>query len=172
MTQTPSRNAIILGIAPSSRGFGFAVFETPGTLIHLGGKDVNGDKNAQSLAKISELISHYRPDCVVIEDTTNERSRRSDRVKELHRQIVSMAEKPRTKVTQLSRKQLQKFFSVHGVSTKHEVAELLAHRFPEDLASRLPPKRKAWMSQNYQMAVFDAVALCVVASEFEHSLDA
>jgi hypothetical protein len=32
-------------------------------------------------------------------------------------------------------------------------------RFPEELGHRLPPKRKPWMSEDYRMGIFDAVAL-------------
>ncbi|MEI6076398.1 MAG: hypothetical protein WCS94_12525 [Verrucomicrobiota bacterium] len=45
--------------------------------------------------------------------------------------------------------------------TKQELAELLARRFPDELASRLPPKRKVWMNPDDRMDIFDAVALAV-----------
>jgi len=43
-------------------------------------------------------------------------------------------------------------------SNKYEVASALARQFP-DLASRLPPKRKIWQSEDYRMGIFDAAAL-------------
>jgi len=45
--------------------------------------------------------------------------------------------------------------------TKQEMAELLAKKFPDELASRLPPKRKPWKSEDKRMDIFDAVALAV-----------
>jgi hypothetical protein len=39
------------------------------------------------------------------------------------------------------------------------MAELLANQFPEELASRIPKKRKAWTSENARMDIFDAVGL-------------
>ena len=45
--------------------------------------------------------------------------------------------------------------------TKQELAELLAGRFPDELASRLPPKRKAFMNTDDRMDIFDAVGLAV-----------
>jgi hypothetical protein len=42
------------------------------------------------------------------------------------------------------------------------LAEILATRFPEELAPRLPPKRKPWISEDYRMDIFDAVALAIV----------
>jgi hypothetical protein len=44
-------------------------------------------------------------------------------------------------------------------ATKQEMAELLARQFPDDLAARLPPKRKPWKSEDTRMDIFDAVAL-------------
>ena len=41
------------------------------------------------------------------------------------------------------------------------MAELLAKKFPDELASRLPPKRKPWKSEDSRMDIFDAVALAV-----------
>jgi len=43
---------------------------------------------------------------------------------------------------------------------KYEVASALALQFP-DLASRLPPRRKCWQSEDYRMGIFDAAALGV-----------
>jgi hypothetical protein len=46
--------------------------------------------------------------------------------------------------------------------TKQEMAEKLAKDFPDELASRLPPKRKLWKSEDSRMDIFDAIALAVV----------
>ena len=43
------------------------------------------------------------------------------------------------------------------------MAELLVMQFPDELASRLPPKRKTWESEDGRMDIFDAVALAVVS---------
>jgi hypothetical protein len=42
---------------------------------------------------------------------------------------------------------------------RHEMAELLAKQFPDELASRLPPKRTAWKSEDTRMDIFDAVRI-------------
>jgi hypothetical protein len=48
--------------------------------------------------------------------------------------------------------------------TKHDVAKVLAQKFPEELGDRLPPKRKPWMSEDYRMDIFGAVALGITCS--------
>jgi hypothetical protein len=45
-------------------------------------------------------------------------------------------------------------------SNKYEVALALAKQFPA-LASRLPPKRKIWQSEDYRMGIFDAATVGV-----------
>jgi hypothetical protein len=46
--------------------------------------------------------------------------------------------------------------------TKHALAETLAAKFPVELALRLPPKRRPWMSEDPRMDIFDAVGLAAV----------
>jgi len=43
---------------------------------------------------------------------------------------------------------------------KYEIACAVAERLPE-LASKLPPKRKIWQSEDYRMSIFDATAVGV-----------
>ena len=45
---------------------------------------------------------------------------------------------------------------------RQEMAESLAKAFPDELASRIPIKRKAWTSEDTRMDIFDAVGLAVV----------
>jgi hypothetical protein len=39
------------------------------------------------------------------------------------------------------------------------MVELLARQFPDELASRLPPPRKSWTSEDARMDIFEAVGL-------------
>jgi Holliday junction resolvasome RuvABC endonuclease subunit len=68
--------------------------------------------------------------------------------------------KREVKVRSFSRAKVKQAFSESGASNKHEIATTIAGRFPE-LAPRLPRFRKPWMSEDYRMSIFDAVALGV-----------
>jgi hypothetical protein len=46
------------------------------------------------------------------------------------------------------------------------LATAVAQRFPDELAARLPPKRKAWASEDARMDIFEAVALAVAVATF------
>jgi hypothetical protein len=65
-------------------------------------------------------------------------------------------------VALFSQEEVRKAIFADGCGTKHALAEIFAKRFPEELASRLPPKRRLWMSEDYRMHIFDAVALALV----------
>lgn len=151
-----------LSVAPSTRGFGFAVFEGHSTLVDWRVKTVKGNKNEQTLIKLKALISQYQPAVLIIQNYTANGSRRSPRIQELGRSMVALAAEQRISVTSISEGELRKVFFGNRKGTKFEIAKILADRFPEELATRLPRQRKPWMSQEYRMDIFDAVALNVV----------
>jgi hypothetical protein len=148
MNRGDPKNLRILAIAPSTRGFGFSVLEGE-RLIDWGVKSVKGDKNKQSLLKIKEMISRYHPGVLVFEDYSAKGSRRSPRIRKV-------------RVKLFSRQQVRKAFFADGQGTKDVLADMLAKQFPEELGFRLPPKRRPWMSEAYQMGIFEAVALVLI----------
>ena len=52
---------------------------------------------------------------------------------------------------------MKQFFAEYSAETKFEIATTIGKQFPE-LAPRVPPFRKPWMSEDYRMSIFDAVA--------------
>src|ERR1039457_3016073 len=162
MNQINPKHFRILAIAPSTRGFGFAVLEGEVSLVDLGVKTVKGDKNKHSLAKVEKLIAHYQPEVLVLEDASAKNSRRSPRIRKLSQQIIKTASNHKVSVKLFSRDQVMKTFITDGQGTKHALAEIIAKRFPEQLGLQLPPKRKPWMSEDSRMGIFDAVALVLM----------
>jgi Holliday junction resolvasome RuvABC endonuclease subunit len=151
-----------MAIAPSTRGFGFAVVEGQETLVDWGVKTVEGAKNAQSIRKVKKLITQYQPGTLVLEDASAKHSRRSSRIRKLAQQIVKVAATHKVSTKSFSRDQVMKAFFTDGKGTKHLLAEIMAKRFPEQLSLQLPPKRKPWMSEDSRMGMFDAVVLAMV----------
>jgi Holliday junction resolvasome RuvABC endonuclease subunit len=160
MENLRSKSIRVLGIAPSSYGCGFAVMEGENALVDWGVKTVKGgDKNARSLSHVGNLIAHYQPNVIAIEDTRTKSSRRSARIRALIEEIVILAKDENIKVKRWSRKQVNLGFLSDEQGTKHALAEYLAARFPKELTLRLPPKRRAWESDDSRMDIFNAVAL-------------
>ena len=152
----------ILAIAPSTKGFGYAILEGHKELVDWGVKSVEGDKNAGSMEKVEELIAHYNPHVMVLEDTLAKGSRRCARIQALTKRLIALAESRTIKVALFSQKKIRRVFFADGCGTKHALAEIIAERFPEELGFRLPPKRRAWMSEDSRMDIFDAVALALM----------
>jgi hypothetical protein len=148
----------VLAVAPSTKGFGFAVMEEPNLLIDWGVKAVSGDKNVQCVRLVSTLLDFYKPDMLILEDCSVKNCWRRSRVRSLIRQLTALATTKKIKTRHISRAAVRKAFSPNVTLTKHQIAMTVASQFPE-LMSDLPNKRKPWMSENYKMGIFDAVAL-------------
>ena len=156
-----SKQVRILAIAPTARGFGYCVMED-GAILECGYKGVRGNKNGKSVFKIEKLMKQFLPDVVVLQDVYAEGCYRAPRIKALHRQVVGLAEQHKCKVTLFSGKQLRRSLLDNEKGTKHEMAELLAQKYPVELAGKLPPKRRPWENEDGRMDMFDAVGLAMV----------
>ncbi len=156
---TSASHIRVLSIDPTSRGFGFAVFEGSDRLIDWGVAQARTDYNRQCLNRIQRLIERYKPCTLVIEETRRG-SRRGPRVRQLLFSIKKLAAKRRVKLKAVPQRQVRSLFSQTGATTKYGITELIAKRFPE-LAPRLPPPRKLWKSGAEVMSVFDAVAFAL-----------
>ncbi|MDG7002208.1 MAG: hypothetical protein JRN15_24175, partial [Nitrososphaerota archaeon] len=44
--------------------------------------------------------------------------------------------------------------------TKYQIASTIAQMFPE-LRLKLPPKRRPWQTEHYNIAIFDAISLAL-----------
>ena len=151
----------ILAVALSTVGFGFVVMEGEKTIIECGGRVAYGDKNAQSITKLEKLLNTYRPGVLVLQDVEAKGTRRYPRIKTLNRQITKVAGKRKIEVKLISGKQMRILLLGNPKGTKRKIAEMLATQFPDELASRLPPKRKPWKSEDARMDIFDAMALVI-----------
>jgi Holliday junction resolvasome RuvABC endonuclease subunit len=152
----------LLAVALTSRGLGYAVLEGEHSLVESSHTSVrNADKHKQCMAKVKKLVAFYRPDMLVLPDVAAKKSRRSPRIKRLHKEVVNSAAKGKLPVDLISERQLRALLLGNPNGTKQEIAEMLAKRFPDDLALQLPPKRRLWESADSRMDIFDAVALAM-----------
>jgi hypothetical protein len=158
MNKTSERSRI-LAVSLSSRGFGYAVLEGNSRLIYFGKKIFNANKNIRSLAQIEKLIMRSAPDFLVLRDVNAKGTHRDARIKALHRKVIALGKKHKIKLANISGIELRTAVLGNPKGTKDEMAELLAKQFPDELASRLPPKRMFYESEDARMDIFDAVAL-------------
>jgi hypothetical protein len=152
----------ILAIDPLTRGFGFAVLDGPKLLLDWGVRATKPSPKPveRSLREIGRLLEGYSPDRVIVEDCLDRYSRRGRRSQRLIERVVSLAGGRGIPVRRISRGGLRRAFAAEQARTKYQIALAIVRRFPE-LAVRLPPIRKPWMSEPAQMGVFDSVAFAL-----------
>lgn len=168
MSYIPIEKTCVLALDPSSKGTGFAVLEGPEQLIDWGMKvAARGDKNARCLKQVATLVEYYTPDVIVLEDYAGKGSHRCLRIQRLLSQIGARAAEMGITAYSYSRSVVQEVFAQYGAFTKYEIATAIASQLPE-LAPWMPPVRKCWMSEDYRMSIFDAVAFAMTFFHYEN----
>jgi hypothetical protein len=171
MKTKKDRDQLLLAIYPTTRGFGFVVFEGRNRTIDWGVKDARGDKNRKVLVKIEELISWYRPDVLVLEDAHSIHSRRTDRIRQLHLQVVELVKTRKITLRQFSRRNIRAAFASRKASTRYEIAQAVCQEL-SDLAPWLPPPKKIWMSEDRWLGMFDAASFALTFYDAQNNRSA
>jgi hypothetical protein len=146
----------VLGVHPSYRGLGWALFASAETLLDWGTVDIRND-DAQLLARTGALLDKFQPAVLALEEF--ERSRRAPRICVLSRAIVARAELRNVYVRRFSRAQIRAVF--RPARSRHAIAVAVAARI-KALAPQLPAKRRPWESERLNLTPFSAAA-CAVA---------
>jgi hypothetical protein len=155
----------VLALFPTSPGYAYAYFQMRGRLFDWGLKRMSGsrrDRNAKSMTDIQALIDRYQPDSVVVEDWSFPGSRRSGRIRRLHRSIVHAAQTRLIEVEKYSRHDVRTTFASVGAMSRYEIAQAVGREFPA-LVHRLPRRRRSWESERSVMGIFAAVALALTS---------
>lgn len=161
MTHAPNKT-LVLAVYPTTRGYAYILFEGPEAPYDWGVREIRRKhKNECTVKSTHILLEKYRPDYLVIEDHTEEGSRRSSRIRRLYRLLIHLAATEHIEVVRYGKKALRACFAPAGARTKYEIAQVIARQIPA-LAHRLPKRRKIWMSEDPRQSLFDAAALGVV----------
>ena len=158
---TQNKPVRILAIAPTARGFGFAVMEGSSRLVAFSNKSILKNKNDRTLVWVEKFIRRYEPAVMVLPAVNATDTRRAKRIKQLHQRMGALATKLKLKVKLITATRVREQLLGQGKGNKQSLAEVLAGLFPIELAPRLPPKRKVWKSEDPRMDIFDAVGLAV-----------
>lgn len=158
MTDAHPQN-LVLAVYPFSRGFAFVFFEGPDSPFEWGVREIKEKhKNTKALEAIKKLVDQYRPEVLVIEDTTDGGSRRTSRIRKLYRMLVHFAKAEYVDLYRCSKTEVKECFASVGAGTKYEIAKAIATQIPA-FAYRIPRFRKPWMSEDPRQSLFDAAAL-------------
>lgn len=145
----------LLAIHPSSRGFGWVLFEGPLSPFDWG--TVDARKNALALERLEVLLLRYAPRGVVLEAFADGHSQRRSRIQGLCRQMLPLAAAHGAAVHIVSRESVRSTFAASGALTREQIAAAVAKHL-EPLRPRLPRPRRIWESEPTSLALFAAAA--------------
>lgn len=160
------RYPCVVAVYLNTRGFAFVVFESSLSPVDWGLRETRGpQKNCRCITKIERIVDRYRPSVLILQDTSLEGARRTQRIRDLNEDVVELAAIREIPVCAYSRTDVLTAFSEFGVETKRDLALVIAKHIPA-FERHLPPPRKPWMSEDARMSLFEAAALALT---FFHS---
>lgn len=165
--KTPSRQGLVLAVHPTSRGFGWALFENPLVPVDWGLANVKKRHNERSLERFGKLLDRYAPKVVVFEAFDERPARRVRRIKVLCRQMIALAGKRGIRTPIYSRDTIRECFESRGAKTRHAIALSIAEQI-EVFRHRLPRARKLWNGEDVRQSLFDAIALALTHFAVSH----
>ena len=151
-------NKLVLGIHPTSRGYGWALLGGPNLILDWGIASAKARRSARSLTRFKRLLAKYHPHAVVFEEFEGCVARRAARIQALSRAMIREARLKKSGAFVYSRAEVRAEFP--GATTRYEIAQGVAERLPP-LRRRMPPVRKPWMSEDERQCIFDAAALAL-----------
>lgn len=156
----------VFAIDPTVKGYAFAVFEGPDTLLDWGIVQVSPkEKNRRVLRSIEEKLARYEPSVIVLEDYQTGPSKRWSRVKALLEKIAALGAARHVPCRSISRAQVRALFPHLSKPTRTAIAAAIAERFPE-IRPTLPPVHKFWYeAEEERLNIFDAAALAIAYFE-------
>ena len=157
-----SSNPVVLGLHPTVRGFGWAVFQGPSEPCDWGLAYVRADKNAASLRYLRGLLERHRPEFLVMERVTARGPQRYRRHAQLRLGMASVAEEFGVELVEYGREDIASAILGKPTGTRQEIAEAVASHVSV-FSYRLPRARRAWESVDRRLALFAAAALVLTA---------
>lgn len=152
------RESFVLSISFNTRGFGYALFEDLLMPVDWGIKSAPPKNITGCLEKVCLQMQLLHPDVLVLQDCKGLLSRCSGHVAAVIDRVGELSAEKRITVRRYSRGDVRECFAPYGARNKNEIARTIAQLLPE-FAPRVPPKRKLWKNEHYQMGLFDALSL-------------
>lgn len=145
---------------PFTRGFGYAVMESPLELEEFNLMDFKQFDIGRILALMREIITIHSPITLVLEDTNSKYCRKGAKAKQVIRAIALWAKKKGIHVEFYSREQIRNVFQRWNATTKYEIAEVLTRNI-DKLQPLMFDKPKYPAREPNAEAIFSAVSMGV-----------
>lgn len=152
------RSGLVLAVFPSSRGFGWVLFEGPMALVNWGIASVKTNRSAWCMTRFGRLLDMYRPEAVVLEANEGPKATVPGRVGILLQDMKGFAASRAIDVHAYSRAEVAATLVADESANRSDVARVVADLLPI-LRDRLPPPRRKWQAIDERRCLFDAAAL-------------
>jgi hypothetical protein len=147
----PQKKARIIALQLISRGFGYAVMEGNKQIIDWGVVELHAKYTTEKALAALKNLDRYHPDVIVV-PAISEISDKRTRVRKFLKEVCILGS-PR--VSQISNLALSRAF--RECTNKYDRARRICSVFPF-LSRFLPRQRLNYMSEDYRMPLFDAIA--------------
>jgi Holliday junction resolvasome RuvABC endonuclease subunit len=155
MKNTNVPKSLVLGIHPTSHGFGWVLFENPSSVIDWGNASARGARRKRLITRFERLLTKYQPSTVVLEEFEGARSKP---IQTLCKEMTHLALLRGADAIVYPRSDVQSVFVRLGATTRHEIATVVAKNL-NALSHRMPKKRRVWSPEDERQSLFDAAAL-------------
>ena len=156
---TATKKDLVLAIHPTSRGFGWVVFEGSLAPVDLGVAYAKQNRHTRLLARFERLLNRYEAAVLVLEQF-DDKTNTGERIQQFCRAAVDLAQCRGTEVRVLRHSRVKTCFASMGAVTRMEIAQAVGQRL-EMFRTRLPHVRKRWQSDDGKMGLFNAAAAAI-----------
>ncbi len=154
------QKGLVLAVHPTSRGFGWVLFEGPLAPVDWGLASAKKGRNARLMARFERLLKRYEPAVLVLEEFDGSITKRVDRIQHLCRAMIHLAASKGLETPVYRRAVINTCFASIGAVTRFEVAQAIAQHI-DAFSHRLPRKRRPWDREDPRQSLFDAAALAL-----------
>jgi Holliday junction resolvasome RuvABC endonuclease subunit len=158
-TTASEHEQFILAVHPTSRGFGWVVFEGAGTPVEWGSVSARGRRSSRLFIKFERILRRWQPDILVLEEF-EERSGKTERLRKLSRDMADLASFSGMDVAIYERNNVREAFASESATTRHEIAQAIAKRI-DAFSQQLPRNRPCGDTEFHHQGLFDAAALAM-----------
>lgn len=151
---------LVLAIHPTSRGFGWVLFEGPRAPVLWGNASAKFKRSATSMKRFAALLRLYEPSTLILEQYDGPTAHRSQRIQDLAQTMRGFAEGREIDVVLYTREVVGREVAGDPKATRHIVARATALKLPF-FRRRLPHRRSSWQSEDERQSLFDALALAL-----------
>ncbi len=150
----------VLAIYPCTRGFSYAVMESPLKLLELNLISPKKFDKEKLLNAMKRIVEAHIPITLVLENCNSKYCRKGSRTKNLIQEISLWAMKKQIPVKFYSRDQVRNVFGRWKAYTKYEIAIVLSRNIPE-LQQYMYDKPKYPERDNNNSSLFSSISLAI-----------